>query len=83
MNQVAESDANLLSRLARTYNAVSKPSGGYWLFLQQGTTATVSGKQTGGITVTPDEVSNWSYSEGQRGSSTGKATGSGERLKRK
>ena len=83
IDQVAESDANLLSRLARTYNAVSKPSGGYWLFLQQGTTATVSGKQTGGITVTPDEVSNWSYSEGQRGSSTGKATGSGGKAEKK
>lgn len=75
IDQVAESDANLLSRLARTYNAVSKPSGGYWLFLQQGATASVSGRQTGGVTVTPEEVSNWSYSEGERGSSTGKATG--------
>lgn len=83
IDQVAESDANLLSRLARTYNAVSKPSGGYWLFLQQGATATASGKQTGGITVTPDEVSNWSYSEGQRGSSTGKATGSGGKAEKK
>jgi phage protein D len=32
IDQVAESDANLLARLARDYNAVSKPSGGYWLF---------------------------------------------------
>ncbi|MDM3157327.1 MULTISPECIES: contractile injection system protein, VgrG/Pvc8 family [Citrobacter] len=75
VDQVAESDANLLSRLARTYNAVSKPSGGYWLFLQQGATATASGKQTRRITITPEDVSEWSYSEGQRGSSTGKATG--------
>lgn len=75
VDQVAESDANLLSRLARTCNAVSKPSGGYWLFLLQGATANVSGEQTGGVTVTPEEVSNWSYSEGERGSSTGKATG--------
>lgn len=58
IDQVAESDANLLARLARDYNAVSKPSGGYWLFLQQGATVTASGKQTGGITITPDEVSN-------------------------
>lgn len=83
IDQVAESDANLLARLARDYNAVSKPSGGYWLFLQQGATATASGKQTGGITITPDEVSNWSYSEGERGSSTGKATGSGGKAKEK
>ncbi|EPE6977408.1 contractile injection system protein, VgrG/Pvc8 family [Citrobacter freundii] len=83
IDQVAESDANLLARLARDYNAVSKPSGGYWLFLQQGATATASGKQTGGITITPGEVSNWSYSEGERGSSTGKATGSGGKAKEK
>lgn len=75
VDQVAESDANLLSRLARTYNAVSKPAGGYWLFLKQGAMATASGRQIGGIIITPEEVSNWSYSEGQRGSSTGKATG--------
>lgn len=75
VDQVAESDANLLSRLAQTYNAVSKPAGGYWLFLKQGAMATASGRQIGSIIITPEEVSNWSYSEGQRGSSTGKATG--------
>lgn len=79
LDQVAESDANLLSRLARTYNAVSKPSGGYWLFLVQGAMNTASGKNTGSITVVPEEVSRWSYSEGQRGSSTGDSkTGKGK-----
>jgi phage protein D len=75
VDQVAESDANLLTRLARTWNAVSKPSGGYWLFLRQGATAKASGEQTGALVITPEEVSNWSYNEGERGSSTGKATG--------
>lgn len=75
VDQVAESDANLLTRLARTWNAVSKPSGGYWLFLRQGATANASGRQTGTLVISPDEVSNWSYSEGERGSSTGKASG--------
>ena len=56
IDQVAESVPTCSQRLARDYNAVSKPSGGYW-FLQQGATATASGKQTGGITITPDEVS--------------------------
>ncbi|EHN8735200.1 late control protein D [Enterobacter hormaechei] len=76
VDQVAESDANLLTRLARTWNAVSKPSGGYWLFLRQGATANASGEQTAALIITPEEVSNWSYSEGERGSSTGKATAS-------
>jgi hypothetical protein len=55
---------------------VSKPSGGYWLFPRQGATANASGEQTGALVITPEEVSNWSYNEGERGSSTGKATGS-------
>ncbi|WP_168385818.1 contractile injection system protein, VgrG/Pvc8 family [Erwinia amylovora] len=76
LDQVAESDANLLARLARKYNAVSKPSGGYWLFLKQGAAENAAGKSAGPVTITPDEVSTWSYSEGERGSSTGKATGS-------
>lgn len=76
VDQVTESDANLLTRLARTWNAVSKPSGGYWLFLRQGDTANASGKQTGALVITPEEVSSWSYNEGERGSSTGKATAS-------
>ncbi|KWW02298.1 contractile injection system protein, VgrG/Pvc8 family [Escherichia fergusonii] len=83
IDQVAESDANLLSRLARIYNAVSKPSGGYWLFLPQGATATVSGKQIDSITITPADVTTWSYSEGERGSSTGKVTESGGKAKEK
>lgn len=82
IDQVAESDANLLARLARDYNAVSKPSGGYWLFTA-GATATASGKQTGGITITPDEVSNWSYSEGERGVRRGKLRGAEVKPKRK
>ncbi|WP_337025179.1 late control protein D [Pantoea anthophila] len=71
IDQVAESDANLMSRLARMYNAISKPAGGFWLFLQQGASTTATGKSTGSITINPDELSSWSYSEGQRGSSTG------------
>lgn len=76
LDQVAESDANLLTRLAKKFNAVSKPSGGYWLFLKQGAAENAAGESAGPITLTPGEVSTWSYSEGDRGSSTGKATGS-------
>lgn len=76
IDQVAESDANLLTRLAKKFNAVSKPSGGYWLFLKQGAAENATGKSAGPITITPDEVSTWSYNEGVRGSSTGKATAS-------
>jgi hypothetical protein len=75
VDQVSESDANFLSRLARKYNAVSKPSGGFWLFLKQGAAENAAGKSAEPITVTPGDVSGWSYREGERGSSTGRATG--------
>jgi len=71
VDQVAESDANLLTRLARTHNAVSKPSGGYWLFLNHDASATASGKSLTEITVTPEQCSRWTYSDGDRGAATG------------
>lgn len=74
LDQYAESDANLMTRLARTYNAVSKPTGGYWLFLEQGAAVNASGKSPQAVTISPPEVSTWSYSEGSRGNSTGKTT---------
>lgn len=75
VDQIAESDASLLSRLARTYNAVSKPAGGYWLFLEQGAGTSVSGNALKTVTLTPSVVSSWHYQEGERGSSTGSAGG--------
>jgi phage protein D len=84
LDQVSESDANLMTRLARTYNAVSKPSGGYWLFLEQGAGQTASGSTPASVTITPPEVARWSYNEGSRGNTTGKATGaSGSKKKEK
>lgn len=76
IDQVRESDAALLSRLAKQYDAVSKPSGGYWLFLLQGDGTTISGKALPTATITPDMVSRWNYSEGERdGASKGKKEG--------
>ncbi|MCE9902509.1 contractile injection system protein, VgrG/Pvc8 family [Hafnia paralvei] len=83
LDQVSESDANLLTRLARSHNAVSKPSGGYWLFLEQGAALTASGKTLADVTIVPSEVSNWTYSEGQRGSTTGKPSSGGKEKKGK
>lgn len=83
LDQVSESDANLLTRLARSYNAVSKPSGGYWLFLEQGAALTASGKTLADVTIVPREASNWTYSEGQRGSTTGKLSSGGKEKKGK
>lgn len=70
LDQVAESDANLLSRLARELNAVSKPTGGYWLFLKQGAGQTAGGRPLSAVTITPAQVTRWSYVEKSRGNST-------------
>lgn len=78
LDQVAESDANLLTRLARSYNAVSKPSGGYWFFLEQGESTTASGKALSEVTITPSDITSWDYDEGKRGASSGKAVQTGE-----
>lgn len=76
IDQVRESDAALLTRLAKKYDAVSKPSGGYWLFLVQGEGTTVSGKPLPAVTITPDMVTRWSYGEGKReGASAGQSKG--------
>lgn len=67
VDQVRESDGAFMLRLASRYDAVSKPSGGYWLFLEQGAAETAGGKAVPGFTFTPKMVGRWSYSEGDRG----------------
>ncbi len=64
--QHAESDAALLSRLAALYGAVSKPTNGFWLFLEYGAGQTVSGREMVEVTITPEMVSRWNYSERKR-----------------
>lgn len=67
LDQVNESDMNLLSRLAQNYSAVSKPANGYWLFLKDGEGKSASGKELKNIKLRPEDVSNW---QGQFGSRT-------------
>ncbi|HGY0940921.1 TPA: contractile injection system protein, VgrG/Pvc8 family [Vibrio cholerae] len=59
IDQVGESDMNLLTRLAKRYGAVSKPANGYWLFLKEGEGKSASGKALKNITIRPEEVTNW------------------------
>ncbi|EFB5187740.1 contractile injection system protein, VgrG/Pvc8 family [Escherichia albertii] len=69
--QSSESDASLLSRLAAMYGATSKPTNGYWLFLEYGASQSPSGRDAPALTITPDMVSGWSYTEGERGGASG------------
>lgn len=59
VDQVSESDMNLLTRLAHLFGAVSKPANGYLLFLTEGEGKTASGNTLTTFTITPPEVSNW------------------------
>lgn len=59
IDQVAESDMNLVTRLAKRYGAVSKPANGYWLFLNEGEGKSASGKKMTNITIEPHEVTTW------------------------
>ena len=59
IDQVSESDINLLSRMAKDYGAIAKPASGRLLFVVQGEGKTVSGQKMPTIPLTIEEVSTW------------------------
>lgn len=59
LDQVNESDMNLLTRLGRQYGAISKPANGHWLFLLEGEGKSASGKALQVITLRPGMVSRY------------------------
>ncbi|MEE7397387.1 late control protein [Escherichia coli O25:H4] len=73
--QSSESDAALLSRIAGMYGATSKPTNGYWLFLEYGASQSTGGRNAPEITITPGMVSDWDYREGERQGAAGGAKG--------
>lgn len=79
--QSSESDASLLSRLAGMYGATSKPTNGYWLFLEYGASQSATGRDAPVLTITPEMISDWNYREGERQGASG--TGKGENKKGK
>ncbi|MDR3445748.1 contractile injection system protein, VgrG/Pvc8 family [Dyella sp.] len=56
IDQSAESDINLLVRLAKRYDAIAKPAGGKLIFAKRGNARTVSGADLPNITVTRKQV---------------------------
>lgn len=70
VQQSAESDASLLSRMAMQYGAVSKVTNDRWLFLEFGAGQSAGGRELPSVTVTPEMVSTWNYSEGDRGTAS-------------
>ncbi len=73
--QSSESDASLLSRLAGMYGATSKPTNGYWLFLEYGASQSAGGRDAPVMTITPGMVSDWDYREGERQGASGGGNG--------
>ena len=51
IDQTAESSMNLLTRLARSYNALMKPKAGHLCFVQRGQAISANGSDVGGITI--------------------------------
>lgn len=61
IDQLGESDMNLLTRIATRYGAVSKVTHDYWVLTPRGSETTVSGQPLPIRTITPDMCSNWRY----------------------
>ncbi|MDZ9279647.1 late control protein, partial [Escherichia coli] len=55
--------------------ATSKPTNGYWLFLEYGASQSTGGRNAPEITITPGMVSDWDYREGERQGAAGGAKG--------
>lgn len=71
LDQVGESDANLVSRLAERFDAVSKVAGGYWMFLPRGAGESASGKPLKQYTLERKGNSQWNYSRNGRSGDSG------------
>ena len=66
MDQVDESDLNLLTRIAGDLGLVAKVGGGSMVFVKRGEGKTASGKQLPVVTLTPEDVTSWSVSISDR-----------------
>lgn len=66
IDQTAESDMHLLSRLAQLYGAISKPAGGFLLFVQEGKAKSYTEQEIGGDTIELKDVTNWQFTLSER-----------------
>lgn len=60
LDQVDESDINLLTRIAADLGAVAKVGGGSLVFVKRGRGKTASGRSLPTVTLTPTDVTSWS-----------------------
>lgn len=69
IDQVNESDINLLTRIAWDYDAVVKPAGGKLAVVKHGAGVNSSGVSLPSFVITPDMVSQWSVTLSEVGKS--------------
>ncbi|MES9873172.1 MAG: contractile injection system protein, VgrG/Pvc8 family [Candidatus Sedimenticola sp. 6PFRAG7] len=67
LDQTEESDLHLLTRLARQYDALTKPAGGALLFVPKGEAKSASGKTVPPVTIHRSETSDHRISMPDRG----------------
>ena len=61
LDQMSESDINLITRLAQEYNCTAKIANGVLLVLPRQAGKSASGKQLGVVTVSSNEVRRWKF----------------------
>ncbi len=66
-HQTNESDMNLLTRLAEQYGAIAKPVANALLFVTAGQAKNAEGKNLPVISLTREDLSNWSVTYAERG----------------
>lgn len=59
IDQIDESDLNLLTRLARENDAIAKPAAGRLLFLPRTQVRNADGRQPDPVTLTPGDLTSW------------------------
>ncbi len=67
LDQTEESDLHLLTRLARQYDALTKPVGDHLILVKRGQAKSASGKQIPEIGIQPTDVSSWQATLAERG----------------
>lgn len=66
IDQTAESDMHLLTRLAQLHGAIAKPANGFLLFVPEGKAKSFTGQLIGGSTLSLDEISSWRVTFAER-----------------
>lgn len=59
VDQINESDINLLTRLVKEHDAIAKPAGGKLILAKRGESKTTGGASLPGLSLTPTGVTSW------------------------